>query len=304
MELATILVILVAATGVIWLWDKTYLNTRRKAVIANLPETAVEEVKQAAEYVPAWIDFSSSLFPIFLVVLLLRSFLVEPFRIPSGSMMPTLLIGDFILVNKFSYGLRLPVLNSKFLSVGEPERGDVVVFRYPEDQVTPYIKRVIGLPGDKIEYNYIHKTLYINGELISKHFISSYQGVGQGSPMTGAEMYIEALTDTLEHDILLRPGQGTLMPYFWSDNEQDVLQVHSQAELEKFGNPDLSTLKIESIPQGHYFVLGDNRDNSRDSRFWGLVPEENLVGKAFFIWMNWDLSNGGINFPRLGTMIN
>lgn len=303
MELATILVMLVAVTGVIWLWDKVYLTPRREAVIANLPDNAVDEVKEAAEHVPAWIDLPSSLFPIFLIVLLLRSFLVEPFRIPSGSMMPTLLIGDFILVNKFSYGLRWPVLNSKFLEVGEPERGDVVVFRYPKDQTTPYIKRVIGIPGDKIEYNYIHKTLYINDELIPKNFVQIYQGLGQSSPMTGAEVHHEILNTETEHDILVQAGLGSLMPFFWSETDQDIIQVHTRAELEALGNPDLSTLKIEKIPQGHYFVLGDNRDNSRDSRFWGLVPEANLVGKAFFIWMNWDWSNGGINFPRLGTVI-
>jgi len=303
MELATILVSLVAVTGIVWLWDKVYLAPKRSAIIANLPENAVDEVKDAAEHVPAWIDLPRSLFPIFLIVLLLRSFLVEPFRIPSGSMMPTLLIGDFILVNKFSYGLRLPVLNTKFLDVGEPQRGDVVVFRYPEDQTTPYIKRIIGLPGDTIEYNYIHKTLYINGDLISKNFTHIYQGLGQGSSMTSSEVYQESLGNEVAHNILLRPGAGHPIRYFWFNSKQDIVEIKTRAELATYGNPDLSKLKIQKIPEGHYFVLGDNRDNSRDSRFWGLVPEENLVGKAFFIWMNWDWSNGGINFPRLGTVI-
>ena len=208
------------------------------------------------------------------MVLLLRSFLVEPFRIPSGSMMPTLLVGDFILVNKFSYGIRLPVANMKVIEIGKPERGDVVVFRYPENPKIPFIKRVVGLPGDKIEY--VNKMLYVNGEpVIQQVDIPRYIGVGSGSNMTGSEQRVEYLSETVSHDILINPKR----PEY-------------RAKYNKL-----------TVPDKAYFVLGDNRDNSKDSRFWGTVPEENLIGKAFFIWMNWDWKNGGISWPRLGTTI-
>jgi signal peptidase I len=219
---------------------------------------------------PVIVEYARSFFPIVLIVLLLRSFLVEPFRIPSGSMMPTLLIGDFILVNKYAYGIRLPVLNTKIIEVGEPKRGDIMVFRFPKDPTVDYIKRVIGLPGDRIAY--YNKQLYVNGEPIKQTDIAEYQGVGQGSAMTGARLLSEDL-EGVNHDILIREGQPSVQGEF-------------------------------TIPEGHYFVMGDNRDNSNDSRYWGTVPESHLVGKAFFIWMSWDWENGGIAFDRLGTILN
>ncbi len=218
---------------------------------------------------PLLVEYARSFFPIVLIVLLLRSFLVEPFRIPSGSMMPTLLVGDFILVNKFTYGIRLPVVNEKIIDVGEPERGDIVVFRFPKNPKVDYIKRVIGLPGDKIAY--YNKKVYVNGKLAKQTSLGRYQGVGQGRDMTGAELLLEDLTG-VEHEILIIPRAPTV---------EGVFQV----------------------PEGHYFVMGDNRDNSNDSRYWGFVPEENLVGRAFFIWMNWDLENKGIAFERIGTVL-
>lgn len=218
---------------------------------------------------PLLVEYARSFFPIVLIVLLLRSFLVEPFRIPSGSMMPTLLVGDFILVNKFTYGIRLPVVNEKIIDVGEPERGDIVVFRFPKNPKVDYIKRVIGLPGDKIAY--YNKKVYVNGKLAKQASLGRYQGVGQGRDMTGAELLLEDLTG-VEHEILIIPRAPTV---------EGVFQV----------------------PEGHYFVMGDNRDNSNDSRYWGFVPEENLVGRAFFIWMNWDLENKGIAFERIGTVL-
>jgi len=218
---------------------------------------------------PLLVEYARSFFPVVLIVLLLRSFLVEPFRIPSGSMMPTLLIGDFILVNKFSYGVRLPVLNNKIIEVGEPERGDIVVFRFPKQPTVDYIKRVIGLPGDRIAY--FDKKLYVNGQPIKQTSLGRYQGVGQGTNMTGAEQLEEDLTG-VKHSILINHGVPTV---------EDVFVV----------------------PKGQYFVMGDNRDNSNDSRYWGTVPEANLVGKAFFIWMNWDLENNGIAFNRPGTIL-
>jgi signal peptidase I len=249
------LVIATLVTGVVWGGYCLYLK------YVELPYPTEKE--------PLLVEYARSFFPVVLVVLLLRSFLVEPFRIPSGSMMPTLLVGDFILVNKFTYGVRLPVLNTKVIELGEPERGDIVVFRFPKQPSVDYIKRVIGLPGDRI--GYFGKKIYVNGQVVNQTPISRYQGVGQGASMTGAEHLEEDLTG-VKHSILISPGVPTV---------EDVFVV----------------------PQGHYFVMGDNRDNSNDSRYWGFVPEANLVGKAFFIWMNWDWENNGIAFDRPGTIL-
>ena len=264
-DLATILVLLTFVSGLIWLYDKIFLAPWRVIEKTNSVD--------ANEKIPVIVDLARSLFPVFLIVLCLRSFLVEPFRIPSNSMMPTLLTGDFILVNKFSYGIRLPVLNLKIMEIGKPQRGDVVVFRYPEDPTIPFIKRVVGIPGDELEYYSDTKILYINGEQVTQDIVGSFIGVGSGSGMTGSEERIEHLGD-VEHAILVLP------------------------------NRELNTqFNKWTIPENEYIVFGDNRDNSRDSRFWGSVPEENLVGKAFFIWMNWDWANNGIAWKRLGTQI-
>jgi signal peptidase I len=218
---------------------------------------------------PIVVEYARSFFPIVLIVFLLRSFLAEPFRIPSASMMPTLLIGDFLLVNKFTYGIRLPVINKKIIEINEPKRGDIVVFRFPKDPTVDYIKRIIGLPGDKVAY--YNKQLYINDAPANQVSLGKYQGVGQGQDMTGSEHLEENLTG-VEHSILIRNESPTVEGSY-------------------------------VIPAGNYFVMGDNRDNSNDSRYWGTVPEENFVGKAFFIWMNWDLENKGIGFNRIGTVL-
>ena len=219
---------------------------------------------------PLLVEYARSFFPIVLVVLLIRSYIAEPFRIPSGSMMPTLLVGDFILVNKFTYGIRLPVINKKVIELNEPKRGDIVVFRYPKDPTVDYIKRVIGLPGDKVVYS--GKQLTINGTPVKQVSLGRYQGVGQGEDMTGAEELLEDLTG-VEHSILIRTG-----------------------------TPSVEFVYV--VPEGNYFVMGDNRDNSNDSRYWGPVPEANLVGKAFFIWMSWDWQDKGVGFSRIGTVLN
>jgi signal peptidase I len=185
-------------------------------------------------------------------------------------MMPTLLIGDFILVNKYDYGIRLPVLNIKIIDNKTPERGDIAVFRYPEDPSIPFIKRVVGLPGD--HYRYHNKTLTINGHAIKQSLIGAYVAVGAGKSMDGSILSTEKLDDG-EHGVL-HSANG--MP-------------HNIAGV---------------VPDGHYFVLGDNRDNSRDSRYWGYVPDANLVGRAFMIWMNWDSKNGGISWGRIGMMLD
>jgi signal peptidase I len=218
---------------------------------------------------PWAVEYARSFFPVVLIVLLLRSFLAEPFRIPSASMMPTLLIGDFILVNKFTYGIKLPVINTKIIEMNKPARGDIVVFRYPKDPSVDYIKRVIGLPGDKITYD--EKKLTVNGQAVSYKSLGFYQGIGQGVDMTGAEQLLENLTG-VEHNILIRHGV--------SSAEGSYI-----------------------VPEGQYFVMGDNRDNSNDGRYWGFVPEENLVGKAFFIWMSWDWQDKGVGFSRIGTVL-
>ena len=219
---------------------------------------------------PILVEYARSFFPIILIVLVLRSFIVEPFRIPSGSMMPTLLIGDFILVQKFAYGIRLPVLNTKIVDVSKPARGDIVVFRFPKNPNIDYIKRVVGLPGDRV--GYYNKKVYINGIQMKQIPLGRYNGVGQGRTMSGTWHLLEDLTEGVEHSILVRGGRTSRRLEF-------------------------------AIPEGQYFVMGDNRDNSNDSRFWGTVPEANLVGKAFFVWMNWDWENRGIGFDRMGTIL-
>jgi signal peptidase I len=267
-DFAALLVLLTFASGGIWAFDALFLAPRRMrhatGQIQENDETTATKVRESVV-----VEYARSFFPIFLIVLLLRSFLLEPFKIPSASMMPTLLIGDFILVNKYDYGIRLPVLNYKIIDNSTPGRGDIVVFRYPEDPSIPFIKRVVGLPGDKIAY--YDKTLYINDVSVSQILRGRYKGKGAGVMMDGLSFRIEKLDD-VSHEILVDPGR-----------------ISQQLET--------------VVPEGHYFVLGDNRDNSKDSRFWGFVPDQNLVGRAFMIWMNWDSKNGGIDFSRIGTMM-
>jgi signal peptidase I len=255
------LVLFTFISGVIWLIDSVFFKEKRLQT-----QQGDEETRE-----PVLVEYARSFFPVFFIVLMLRSFLVEPFRIPSASMMPTLLIGDFILVNKYDYGIRLPVLNTKVISNKDPQRGDIVVFRYPEDPSIPFIKRVVGVPGDHLEY--INKNIYINGIEQKQDVLGAYQAEGSGMMADGDWWITEFLGDN-SHDILIdSDGRGAF------NFETDV-------------------------PDGMYFVLGDNRDNSRDSRYWGFVPDENLVGRAFFIWMNWDSKNGGISLSRIGTILN
>jgi len=250
-------------TGLIWAIDSLALAPRRKN--NNPHEYSGESIhgSSSSSSEPIIVEYSKSFFPVLLIVFLLRGFLVEPFRIPSGSMIPSLYIGDFILVNKFSYGVRVPVLNKKIFDVDTPERGDVVVFKYPRDTSIDYIKRVVGLPGDHIAY--YKKVLYVNGKKIERKRIGEYSGPGEANK---ANEYIENLGG-VEHNILMIPNK-----------------------------PGLDAEYI--VPEGHYFMMGDNRDNSNDSRYWGVVPEKYLVGKAFMIWMHW---NGGVGFGRIGQTI-
>jgi signal peptidase I len=282
LDFPTFLVVASAVTGAIWLIDALALAPRRRRRAAEALAAAGPGAEPAYRYrEPTLVEYARSFFPVILIVLLLRSFVVEPFRIPSNSMMPTLLTGDFILVNKYSYGLRLPVVNFKVLPVGEPRHGDVVVFKYPEDGKTDYIKRVVGVPGDEIFYR--DKTIYINGTPQAQLPIGTYTGVGSGAVMTGAREGLESL-DGVEHRTLVRTGMPDLPP----------------------GCEILAAGPVK-VPPGHYFVMGDNRDNSNDSRCWGFVPEDHLVGKAFAIWMHWDGARGlltPVAWDRLGDVIH
>ena len=265
-DFPTLIVVLVFVTGIIWAFDAAVLARRRRAGTRRSEDASEAAVAARPSRI---VEYSKSFFPVFLIVLVLRSFIVEPFRIPSNSMMPTLLTGDFILVNKFDYGIRLPVVDTKIVDVGLPERGDVVVFRFPNDPATPFIKRVVGVPGDRIGYH--DKVLYVNDEPMDQSPVGRYVGFGSGAVMSGASLRLERLAG-VDHHILVQPG---------------AYSVRGEAV----------------VPEGHYFVLGDNRDNSRDSRYWGTVSEDLLIGKAFRIWMNWDFGHG-IDWKRIGKSID
>jgi signal peptidase I len=251
MSFALFLLLLLVVTGLVWLLDKYFLRSKR-----------AKDAKQ-----PWWVEYSISFFPVILIVFFLRSFLVEPFKIPSSSMVPTLLVGDFILVNKFTYGIRLPVINKRIVELGSPQRGDVMVFRYPEDPSLDYIKRVVGLPGDRIEYR--NKRLTINDAPVPLKQVDDYLSKER---MQFSKRYVETL-GKVEHEILL---------------EEDVPPMGAPGRSFPFaGNCNYNSGSIVcTVPPGHYFMMGDNRDNSSDSRVWGFVPDENIVGRAFFIWLN------------------
>lgn len=275
-DLELILVIGSLVTGAIWLLDKFWLREKRQqAVVSGLAEgTVVDAEVGETDFVhePWYIEYSRSFFPVLFIVLILRTFVAEPFHIPSGSMRPNLLVGDFILVNKFAYGLRLPVLHTKIFSLGEPERGDSVVFRFPPEPKKDYIKRLIGLPGDVITYK--NKQLFINGDKLPMQQLGPYEPSGNGNEDVNSFVWQEDLLG-FEHKILINP------------NKIDLLAEGTV-----------------TVPPGEYFVMGDNRDNSYDSRFWGFVPESHLVGKAMVIWMNWNFSEGSADFGRIGTVIH
>lgn len=277
LDFPAILVLATFVTGLIWAIDAIlFAPARRERIaVANANADLDDASRSKISKEPWLVEIARSFFPVILIVLLLRSFLVEPFRIPSGSMMPTLVAGDFILVNKFSYGIRLPVLNKKIFSLGEPERGDVVVFRYPEDPRIDFIKRVVGLPGDHIRYR--NKVVYVNGVEMPQQALGEYVGAVSPYPNIRSAALLEEDLEGHEHDILINRGQPSGGMYAVNGDY--------------------------TVPAGHYFVMGDNRDNSKDSRFWGPMPEENLVGKAFMIWMNWGAGDGWIGWDRIGESI-
>lgn len=295
-----ILVLVTLISGLIWLVDVLMFAPKRrenlalaKATQANLTEEAEYEITRESTIV----ETAHSIFPVITFVLILRSFIYEPFQIPSGSMMPTLLVGDFILVEKFSYDLKDPVWRTKLVETGKPKRGDVIVFKYPEDPQIDYIKRVIGLPGDRIIYR--NKQLMIQKacaaeqancpepQIVARTEISRGDYSQDGVPLL---RYSEQLGE-VNHEILINPIRPDMMGYFKREGDLPVGEF--------------------LVPEGHYFAMGDNRDNSTDSRFWGFVPEENLVGKAVAIWISFEFDRSeadfiptwvpsGVRFERIG----
>src|SRR6218665_2692542 len=239
----------------------------------------VESARQQILQQPWWLDWTAGLFPVILAVFFLRSFLFEPFKIPSGSMVPTLLVGDLILVNKFHYGVRLPVINKKIIDNNEVKRGDVMVFRFPVDTSKDFIKRVAAIPGDEVAY--LNQKLYINGQPVPAQAQGDYY---DEDSRVYRPRFLEKLGEQ-EHQMLVRPD---LSPLFRSNRPDGPFPYQENCRY----SPEGVTCKV---PQGHYFMLGDNRDNSEDSRFWGFVPDENIVGKAFFVWMNFG------NLKRIGS---
>ena len=282
---ALILFVLTIATGVIWTLDVFYLSKQRRAKANTaLAEFDARNAKLTSEGIrlqesgrtaleanilrqPTWIEYSGSFFPVIALVFFLRSFLYEPFKIPSSSMVPTLQIGDLILVNKFAYGVRLPIINKKVIEISSPQRGDVMVFKYPVDPSLDYIKRVVGVPGDKIVYK--NKHLTINGKELSYQALPEYL---DEEHLSYSKQFSENLTG-VEHKIL----NEERAPAFVSGPHDFPQRERCSYDSEGFAC---------SVPAGHYFMMGDNRDNSLDSRYWGFVPDRNIVGKAFFVWMN------------------
>ncbi|MCU9958178.1 MULTISPECIES: signal peptidase I [Burkholderia] len=286
MNFALILFVLVVVTGVAWVLDKLVFMPRRRMAA----DSAIEEFDRQQSRIdkrfadenavqtrsklrdeklrqPWWLEYTASFFPVILAVFVVRSFIVEPFKIPSGSMVPTLLVGDFILVNKFEYGLRLPVTNTKITQGSPLSRGDVVVFRYPKDESVDYIKRVIGLPGDTVAYQ--DKQLTINGQPVPETPLPDFF---DDERQNYAKQFEETIGNK-KNAILNNPAVPPFVMGAYDYPYRDNCTYNSRGVICK-------------VPPGHYFMMGDNRDNSADSRYWGFVPDRNIVGRAFFIWMN------------------
>jgi signal peptidase I len=293
-----LLFILTLVTFAYWLAERFYFAPRRRRAAAALEahdagrreELARQGIAQVDDNVavsrhsillqPWWLDWTAGLFPVILVVFLLRSFLFEPFKIPSGSMIPTLLVGDLILVNKFHYGVRLPVINRKIVDNHDPQRGDVVVFRYPKDTSIDYIKRVVGVPGDEVSFR--EQQLFVNGKPAPLEALPA-PGYYDEDTLRYYPQFRETLGKAA-HQILINPQ---FKPFYGPEDQ--ITFPHRE-------NCRYSAEGVTCrVPPGNYFMMGDNRDNSQDSRFWGFVPDENIVGKAFLVWMNFG------NLKRIGT---
>lgn len=296
---ALILFVLMVLTGVVWCLDTFVLaKSRRRAADAALRQYDARNAKMMAEGIqvdhngnraaieqahlrqPTWVEYSGSFFPVIALVFFLRSFLWEPFKIPSSSMVPTLLVGDFILVNKYTYGIRLPIINKKIIPLNNPARGDVMVFKYPKDMNQDYIKRVIGVPGDKITY--ADKRLTVNGKPVEYTALDDY--LDDQHPV-----YHKQFAEKLPS-----PG-GFTQHRILNTADRRTLDLGSVEDFPLREACDYSVDQFTCVvPEGQYFMMGDNRDNSADSRYWGFVPDRNIVGKAFVVWMNFG------DFKRVG----
>ncbi|MES2281413.1 MAG: signal peptidase I [Pseudomonadota bacterium] len=289
-----LLFIATVVTGIYWLAERFYFLPQRRTAVAVLDDNAAARRAELASkgimqvddntgdartrliMQPWWLDWTAGLFPVIVVVFLLRSFLFEPFKIPSGSMIPTLLINDLILVNKFHYGVRLPVLNIKILDNNSPQRGDVMVFRYPPKPSLDYIKRVVGVPGDEVAY--LNKKLTVNGKPLVKTALPDFFD-----------------EDSMRYARQFQETNGSKPYRILNDDDRPAFIPGTEDFPFKQNCRYSSEGVVCKVPEGQYFMMGDNRDNSLDSRYWGFVPEKNIVGKAFFVWMNFG------NLKRIGA---
>jgi signal peptidase I len=293
---ALLLFMATLVSGLYWLAERFYFlpqrqraaqafeqaQDQRRAELQRLgvraDEVDVGQAKAKLLMQPWWLDWTAGLFPVIAIVFILRSFLFEPFKIPSGSMIPTLLINDLILVNKFHYGVRLPVINTKIVDNNSPQRGDVMVFRYPPKPSLDYIKRVVGVPGDEVAY--LNKQLSVNGKPLLQQALPDFF---DADALRYAKQFEEQTADgSRKYRIIIEADRPAFVPGAENFKFRENCRYSAEGVVCK-------------VPPGHYFMLGDNRDNSLDSRFWGFVPEENIVGKAFFVWMNFG------NLKRIGS---
>src|SRR5688572_22227861 len=303
LDFSLVLLLLSVVTGLVWGIDHLVFRKQREKAMQKGAgaEVSIPE--------PGTVDYARSFFPVAAIVLIVRAFIFEPFRIPSDSMMPTLLDGDFIVVNKYAYGLRLPVLNEKFINTGAPQRGDVVVFRHPPNPSVNYIKRLVGLPGDRVEVR--DDQLIINGQPVTQED----KGKFTDGCYVGLRLTQERLGEH-EHQVMSCHSPDGLLPArrFSFSGNADPLPACDRKQIardiggwiceEVPGARDRGDYAFDVVPPGHYLMIGDNRDNSEDSRAWGLVPDKNLVGRATRIWFNLDLQRSStVNWSRIGQSI-
>ena len=291
LDFSLVLVVVVAAAAVVWVLDKLLLAPMRQRAAASKGQPL------SAVALPVTVDYARSFLPVFLIVLVVRSFIFEPFRIPSDSMMPTLLDGDFIAVNKFAYGLRLPVLNSRIVAIGEPQRGDVVVFHYPPDPAINYIKRLVGLPGDRVQVK--DDQLIINGQPVALESAGTFDD----GCYLGMHLSWEQLGNH-RHKALSCPTPGGIAAPAVASCNRKLDHSYQCGDVDTANLTDSGDFAEVTVPADSYLMIGDNRDNSADGRYWGFVPENYLVGKATRIWFNWDLQrSGGPAWSRIGHAI-